>query len=115
MAQDAFEKRDCSLSLDIITTQAQMHECSITALQHSCQLLEPCIRETVLTEVQLCKLRVILDDLADNMHRLVTQGHLSEVQLSSAHLSMVLHDDVEEALHLLLRGVDNQVLALSHV
>ena len=49
------------------------------------------------------------------MHRLVTQGHLSEVQLSSAHLSMVLHDDVEEALHLLLRGVDYQVLALGHV
>ena len=48
------------------------------------------------------------------MQGLVPKGHVREVQLSRADF-MVLEDQVEEAEHLLLAGVDDQVLTLGNV
>jgi len=84
-------------------------------LQYLCYLLEPNICEAILAKIELCKLVAILDDFANNVHCLVTQGHFSEVQLSCACISVVLYNHVKESEHLLFRRVDYQILALRNV
>ena len=92
-----------------------MHNRAVVELEHLGELLDARIRETVFAEVQLCELRVLLDDLADYVHSLISKRHLGQIELTSALDSIILHDHVEEAQHLLLGRVYHQVLALGHV
>ena len=46
---------------------------------------------------------------------MITKGHICEVKLATAWLLVCFCDKVEEPQHLLLRRVDNQVLALGNI
>ena len=85
------------------------------ALHNSGQLLQSGIRETIFTDVKLCKLCIVLDDLANHVHSLVTEGHFSQVQFASSDSFVIFDEEVKEAEHLLLGGVDDQVLALGDI
>lgn len=102
MGDDGPEKLDSALGLDVVATKAEMDQSLVVTLHYFGELLQPSIGEAVLAEIKLCKLGVVLDDLADDMNSLVAQGHVTEVELASALLFMVLDNHVEEAQHLLL-------------
>ena len=102
MRNDRLEELNGALSLNVVATKAEMDQSLVVTLQHFSQLLQPSVSKAVLAEVKLSELCVVLDDLADDMNSLVAQGHVTEVELASALLFMVLDDHVEEAQHLLL-------------
>ena len=91
-----------------------MDQSLILVLQCLGQLLQANVGEAILTKIKLRKSSIVFDDLTDDVQGLVPERHVREVQLSRADF-MVLEDQVEEAEHLLLAGVDDQVLTLGNV
>ena len=102
MPNQASEQGNGTLSLDIVPSYAEVHDRLVVVLKNASQLLKTHICDTVLTDVELGELRVIFHDLADDVHRLISKAHLSQVQFASACDFMVLYDQIKEAEHLLL-------------
>lgn len=102
MRDDGPEKLDRALGLDVVATEAEMDQSLVVTFHNFSELLKPRIGEAILAEIKLSELRVVLDNLTNDMNSLVAQGHVTEVELACALLFMVLDDHVEEAEHLLL-------------
>ena len=115
MGDDGPEELDSAFGLDVVAAEAEMDQSLVVTLHYFSELLQPSVSEAILAEIKLSKLGVVLDDLANDMNSLVAQSHVTEVELACALLFVVLDDHVEEAEHLLLRRVDDQVLALGDV
>ena len=109
------EQLNCTIRLNVVSTKTEVDQTAIVLLQRGGEQLEPSPSKAVLAQIQLSEFVAVLDDLADDLHRLITESNLSQVQLPCACLFVVFDQNIEETEHLLLAGVDNQVLALGHV
>ena len=72
MTYQATEQCYCTLCLDVIPSKTEMNNCLVTRLKDASELFETCIGEAVLAYVKLSKLCIVLHDLADYVHGLVT-------------------------------------------
>ena len=109
------EELDGAFGCYVVAPETQVNNRLVVGMENVSELLDACTCETVFAEVQLCKLIVIFDNLADNMHRLIAKSHFRKIQFASASHFMVLHHHIKKAKHLLLGCIDNQVLAFSDV
>lgn len=48
----------------------------VRGLQHLGELLKPNVCEAILAKVELCKVRVVLHNFADDVNSLITQCHV---------------------------------------
>lgn len=53
MTDQTPEESNCTFGLNVVATQAEVHECLVVVLKHAGQLLQACVREAVLANVEL--------------------------------------------------------------
>ena len=76
MTCETAEEQNGAFCVYVVAAEAQMDYCFVVRLENVGELLHAYTCETVFAEVQLCKLIVILDNFADDMHRLIAKSHL---------------------------------------